>query len=109
MLCIWWICALSVSMRAHDLHCARPCANITKNLIFLIRHSMHEALRIKLQFVLEHSYILRFTGVAISEFIPEWSHFCQSILIMVQSYVYTYDFFPFSDNLPNALHCSTLI
>ena len=48
MLCGWWICPFSVSMSGFDLHCARPCANITKHLMFLVRHSMREASRLKL-------------------------------------------------------------
>ena len=96
-------------MRAYDLHCARPRANITENSMFLMRHSMREASRMKLQFVPQRLYISRFRGVAISRFIHQWSHFYHSILIMVQSYVYKYDRFLFSYNLPNALCCSTLI
>ena len=36
-------------------------------------------------------------------------HFYHAILIMVQSYLYEYDRFLFSDNLPSELCCSTLI
>ena len=57
MLCSWCICPFFVSMRAHDLHCARPRANVTQNLFFLMRHSMRQASRMKLQFLGEHLYI----------------------------------------------------
>ena len=109
MLCSWCICPFSVSMSAYGIHCARPRAKITKNLMFLMRHSMREASRLKLQFVPEHLYISRFLGVAISKFIYQWIHFYHSVLIMVLSYVYKYDMFLFFDNLPNALRCTTLI
>ena len=69
MLCSWWICQFSVSMRAYDLHGARPRANITDNLMFPMCHSMRKASRMKLQLVPEHLYISRFLGVAISNFI----------------------------------------
>ena len=69
MLRRWWICPFSSSMRGHVIHCARPRADITKNLLFLMRHSLREASRMKLKFVAEHFYISRFTGVAISKFI----------------------------------------
>ena len=62
MPCSWWICPFSISMSAYDIHCARPRAKITKNLMFLMRHSMREASRLKLQFVPEQLYISRFLG-----------------------------------------------
>ena len=69
MLCSWWICPYSVSTSAYDIHCARPRAKITKSLMFLMRHSMHEALGLRLLFVLEHLYISRFLGAPLLKFI----------------------------------------
>ena len=43
-----------VSMSAYDIHCARPRAKITENLMFPMCHSMREVSRLKLQFVPEH-------------------------------------------------------
>ena len=57
MLCSGWICPFLVFLRAHDLHCARPRANVTENLLFLMRHSMREASGMKQQFLPEHLYI----------------------------------------------------
>ena len=114
MLCSWRICPSTVSRRGHDLHCARPRANSTKNFMFLIRHSMRQASRMKLQFLPEHLYryiyiyIERLTGVVTSKYMYEWIHFYHSILIMIQGYVYKYVRFLFSHNLPNAL-CYTLL
>ena len=52
---LWWNCSFFASMRVHDLHRARPRANIaryfTEILLFLTRHSMRDASRMKLQFV----------------------------------------------------------
>ena len=42
---------------------------ITKNLIFLIRHSMREASCLKLQFVSEYLYFSRFLGTSLLKFI----------------------------------------
>ena len=47
----WWDFSFFLSMRVHDLHCVRPRANIAENLLFLKRHSMREASRMKLQFL----------------------------------------------------------
>ena len=69
MLCSWWICPFPVSMSAYDLHCARPRAHITEDLMFLMRHSMREAWRMKIRLVPEQLYIPRFTGVVMSRFI----------------------------------------
>ena len=82
---------------------------MTKILMFLMRNSMREASRMKLQFVPEHLYISRFFGAPLLKCIYYWIHFYHSILIMVLSYVYKYDRFLFFDTLPNALCCSTLI
>ena len=57
MLCSWSICPSFVSMRAHDLHCARPRANVTEMLLFLMCHFMREASRMKLQCLPELLYI----------------------------------------------------
>ena len=46
-----WICSFSASMRAHDLCCARPCADITEKILFLTRHSMREVSGMKPQFL----------------------------------------------------------
>ena len=96
-------------MSAYDIHCARPRAKITKNLMFLMCHPMREASRLKLQFVPEHLYISRFLGAPLLKFICYWIHFHGAILIMVLRYVYKYDRFPSFDTLPNALCCSTFI
>ena len=69
MLCSWWICPFSVSMSAYDIPCARPRATITKNLMFLMRHSMHQASRLKLPFASEHLYFSRFLGAPLLKFI----------------------------------------
>ena len=69
MLCSWWICPFSVSMSAYDIHCARPRAMITKNLMFLMRHSMRESSRLKLQFAFEHLYLSRFLGAPLLKLI----------------------------------------
>ena len=42
---------------------------ITETLMFLMRHSMREALRLKLQFVPEHLYFSRFLGTPLLQFI----------------------------------------
>ena len=42
---------------------------ITKILMFHMRHSMREALRLKLQFVPEPSYFSRFLGTPLLKFI----------------------------------------
>ena len=42
---------------------------ITENLMFLMRHSMREASRFKLQFVLEHLYFSRFLDTPLLKFI----------------------------------------
>ena len=109
MLCSWWICSIFVSMSASGIHCARPRAKITKNLMFLMRHYRRETSRLKPQFVSEHLYFSRFLGAPLLKFIYYWIHFYHSILIMVLRYVYKYDRFLFLDNLPNALCCSALI
>ena len=72
--------------------------------MFLMRHSMLEASRLKLQFVPEHLYIS-----PLLKFFYQWIYFYHSILIMVLSYVYKYARFPLFDTLPNVLCCSTLI
>ena len=41
----------------------------TKNIMFLMRHSMREAWPLKLQFVLEHLYFSRFLGTPLLTFI----------------------------------------
>ena len=69
MLCSWWICPFSVSMSAYDIHCARPRAMMTKNLMFLMRHSMREASRLKLECASEHLYFSRSLGAPSLEFI----------------------------------------
>ena len=69
MLCSWWICPFSVSMSAYDIHCAGHRAMITKKLMFLMRHSMREASRLKLQFASEHLYFSRFLGAPLLKFI----------------------------------------
>ena len=109
MLCSWWICLFSVSTSACDIHCAGPCANISKSLMFLVRHSMREASRLKLQFVPEHLYISRFLGAPLLKVIYYWIPFYHSSMIMLQSYVYKYDRFLSVDNVPNALCSSTVI
>ena len=68
MLCSWWICPFLVSMSACDLYCARPRAMITATLMFLMRRSMREASRLKLQFVPEHLYFSRFLGTPLLQF-----------------------------------------
>ena len=42
---------------------------ITETLMFLMRRSMREALRLKLQFVPEHLYFSRFLGTPLLQFI----------------------------------------
>ena len=42
---------------------------ITETLMFLMRRSIHEASRLKLQFVPEHLYFLRFLGRQLLKFI----------------------------------------
>ena len=42
---------------------------ITETLMFLMRRSMHEASRLKLQFILEHLYFSRFLGTQLLKFI----------------------------------------
>ena len=69
MLCSLWICSILASMSAYDIHCTRPCAMITKNLMFLMRRSMREASRLKLQFVSEHLYFSSFFGTPLLNFI----------------------------------------
>ena len=69
MLCSWWICSIFVSMSAYEIHCARPRAMISETLMIIMRRSMREALRLKLQFVLEHLYFSRFLGTQLSTFI----------------------------------------
>ena len=71
MLCSWWICPFLVSMSAYEIHCARPRAMITETLMFLMRRSMREASRLKLQFVLEHLYFSRFLGTPLLQFFCE--------------------------------------
>ena len=80
-----------------------------KNLIFLMCHFMRQALRLKLQFVPEHLYISTFLGAPSLKFIYYRIHLYQAMVIMVLSYVYKYQRFLFSDTLPHALCCSTLI
>ena len=99
MLCSWWICPFSFSMSGYDLHCTRPRANITKISMFLVCHSMREASRLKLQFVLEHLYFSRFLGAPLLKFIYEWNLFYHSILIMLRRYMYKNDRFLFLDNV----------
>ena len=41
---------------------------ITKTLMFLMRRSMREASRLKLQFVSEHLYFSRFLGTPLLKF-----------------------------------------
>ena len=69
MLCSWWICPILVSLSAYEMHCARPRAMITETLMFFKCRSMREALRLKLQFVPEHSYFSRFLGTPLLQFI----------------------------------------
>ena len=69
MLCSWWICPFLVSLSAYEIHCARPRAMITETLMFLMRRSMREASRLKLQFVPEHLYFSRFLGTPLLQFI----------------------------------------
>ena len=69
MLCSWWICPFLVSISAYEIHCARPRATITETLMFLMRRSMREAWRLKLQFVPEHLYFSRFLGTPLLQFI----------------------------------------
>ena len=69
MLCSWWICPFLVSMSAYEIHCARPRAMITETLMFLMRRSMREALRLKQQFVPEHLYFSRLLGTPLLQFI----------------------------------------
>ena len=68
MLCSWWICPILVSMSAYEIHCARPRAMITETLMFFMRHSLRQALRLKLQFVPEHLYFSRFLGTPLLQF-----------------------------------------
>ena len=82
---------------------------ITKKVMFLMRRSMREASRLKLQFVSQHLYFSRFFGTPLLKFIGQYIHLYHAILIMVLSYVYEYDRLLFFDNVPNALCCSTLI
>ena len=82
---------------------------ITETLMFLVRRSMREASRLKLQFVPEHLYFSRFLGTPLVKFICYYIHLYHAILIMALSYLYKYDRVPFFDNLPNASCCSTLI
>ena len=82
---------------------------ITKTLMFLMRRSMRETSRLKLQFVLEHLYFSSFLDTPLLNFIGQYIHLYHAILIMVLSQVYKYDRFLFFGNLPNALCCSTLI
>ena len=69
MLCSWWICSIFGFYERYDIHCARPHAMITKNLMFLMRRSMREASRLKLQFVSEHLCFSRFLGTPLLRFI----------------------------------------
>ena len=57
MLCSSWIYPFSVSRRVHDPYCGKPHANITENEFFLMRHSMREPSRMKLQFLPELLFI----------------------------------------------------
>ena len=82
---------------------------ITETLMFLMRRSMREASRLKLQFVPEHLYFSRFLGTPLLQLIRYKVDLYHAILIMVLSYVYKYDRVPFFDSLPNASCCSTLI
>ena len=59
----------SVSMSAYEIKGARPRAMITETLVFLMRRSMREASRLKLQFVPEHLYFSRFLGTQLLKFI----------------------------------------
>ena len=82
---------------------------ITETLMFLMRRSMREASRLKLQFVSEYLYFSSPLGTPLLNFIGSYIHLYHAILIMVLSYVYKYDRVLFFDNLPNALCCSALI
>ena len=65
---------------------------ITETLMFLMRRSMREALRLKLQFFPDHLYFSRFLGTPLcSLFVNRSISITQSILIMVLRYVYKYD------------------
>ena len=65
----WWICPFLISMSAYEIHCARPRAMTTETLMILMRRSMREASRLKLQFVPEHLYLSRFLGTPSLQFI----------------------------------------
>ena len=58
-----------VSMSPFEIHCARQCAMITATFMFLMRRSMREASRLKLQSVPEHLYFPTFLGTPLLQFI----------------------------------------
>ena len=69
ILCSWWICPFLVSMSAYEIHCARPCAMTTETLMFLMRRSIREASRLRLQFVPENLYFSRLLSTPLLQFI----------------------------------------
>ena len=63
----------------------------------------------KLQFLQWKLYIYRLRSEFELKSMYYYIHFCQSVLIRIQNYVYADVMFLIFNNLPNTLRCNTLI